>query len=80
MSKSLHSDEYRKLTDWLKAKRSEEGLSMRELAQIMGVPHSFVGKVEQRERKLDVIEYLHYCKGLGVSPTEGLRVIDKDIE
>lgn len=49
---------------------------MRELAERMDISHSFVGKVEQRERKLDVIEYLAYCDALGVSPSAGFKVIN----
>ena len=50
---------------------------MRELAQRLEKPHSFVGKVEQGERRLDVVEYVEYCRGLGVSPISGLEIIDK---
>lgn len=79
MPKSLHSAEYQKLTTWLKQQRELKGLSMRELADKMGISHSYIGKVEQRERNLDVVEYLKYCKALKISPIEGLRIIDKNI-
>ena len=52
---------------------------MRDLAKKLNTPHSFVGKTEQGERRLDVIEYLRYCNALGVSPIEGLKVIDPSI-
>ncbi len=48
---------------------------MRELATKMKTPHSFIGKVEQGERRLDVVEYIRYCKALGVSPVEGLELL-----
>lgn len=79
MNKTLHSAEYQKLTDWLKSQRVVKGLSMRELGERMDISHSFIGKVEQRERKLDVIEYLAYCDALGVSPIKGLKVIREDL-
>ena len=72
MSRTLHAPEYRKLIEWLKAARLERGLTMRELAAELGVPHSYVGKVEQCERKLDVLEYVEYCQVLGVSSEDGL--------
>lgn len=65
------------LTGWLKTQREAKGLSMRELADKMDIPHSFIGKVEQRERKLDVIEYIAYCEALGISPTEGIKLITR---
>ena len=75
MFKSLGSPENERLIAWLKEKRTSQGLSMRDLASRLDVSHSFVGKVEQQERRLDVVEYLQYCKALKVSPLEGLEVI-----
>lgn len=51
---------------------------MRALSEKIGISHSFVGKVEQNERRLDVIEYLHYCNALEVSPVDGLREVEKN--
>lgn len=50
---------------------------MRDLAEKMDVPHTFIAKIEARERRLDVIEYLNYCKYLEISPFEGLKEVDK---
>lgn len=78
MNKTLHSPDYQKLTEWLKRQREAKGMSMRELGEKLDISHSFVAKVEQRERRLDVIEYIAYCKALGVSPIDGLREIQAD--
>jgi transcriptional regulator with XRE-family HTH domain len=76
MAGSLHTEETQKLVDWLKKQRLERGLTMRDLAARLGVPHSFVGKVEQCERRLDVPEYVAYCRALEISAVEGLGVLD----
>ena len=60
---------------WLKKGREDQGLSMRALAEVLGVPHSFVQKVEMLERKLDVMEYVRYCSALGLDPKIGLDVM-----
>lgn len=78
MFKSLYSDEYQKLRNWLKEQRQSQELSMRDLGEILEVPHSFIGKIENGERRLDVIEYLQFCEALKVSPTDGLRQINPD--
>tara|TARA_B110000977_G_C10664612_1_gene333225 strand:+ start:144 stop:269 length:126 start_codon:yes stop_codon:yes gene_type:complete len=41
---------------------------MLELALRLDVPHLFIGKVEQGERRLDVIEFIQYCKLLALTP------------
>lgn len=79
MIKSINSPEGARLVAWLKQQREKKGLSMRDLAEKLGTPHSFVGKVEQRERRLDVVEFLHYCDALGVSPIDGLKAIRSKI-
>ncbi len=76
MIKTLYTSEYSKLRTWLKEQREARGLTMRELAHILDVSHSFVGKIENGERRLDVIEYLQYCEALQVNPKEGLAAID----
>ena len=75
MSKSVSSDENKVLMQWLKEQRKEKGHTMRTLSQIIGTPHSFIGKVENQERRLDIVEYIRYCKALEVDPIEGLRKI-----
>jgi len=74
MIKSTSSRKYQDLIAWLKEERERRGLSMRQLAQRLDEPHSFVGKIEQGERRLDVYEYYQYCKALGIEPQNGFRL------
>lgn len=73
--KTLYSKESKQLTDWLKEKRAESGLTIRQLAAKLGWASSIVGKIEQGERRLDVIEYISYCEALLIDPTEGVRIL-----
>ena len=75
MGKTVASEENINLTAWLKTKRKEKGHTMRSLAQVIGTPHSFIGKIEHQERRLDVIEFVRYCRALEVDPNEGLQLI-----
>lgn len=77
MGGSVSSDENKILMSWLKDKRKEKGHTMRTLSQIIGTPHSFVGKVENQERRLDIVEYIRYCRALEIDPIEGLAQIVK---
>lgn len=73
MKKTISSTEYLCLVTWLKERRQAMGLSMRELAELIGEPHSVVQKVEMLQRRLDVYEYSVYCKALGLDPREGMK-------
>ncbi|WP_199610956.1 helix-turn-helix domain-containing protein [Flocculibacter collagenilyticus] len=77
MSKTVSSEENGILTQWLKDKRQEKGHTMRSLAEILGTPHSFVGKIENQERRLDVVEFIRYCNALEIDPIEGLSKVYK---
>lgn len=72
MKKAISSPKYAALIDWLKSARIDQGLSMRDLALRLEEPHSFVQKIEILERRLDVFEYVDYCKALNLDPKDGL--------
>ncbi len=59
-----------KLAKYLKSLRKEKNYTMRPLSEIIGKPHSFVGKMEMSDRRLDVGEFIHYCKALDKDPRE----------
>lgn len=66
MSKSIYDEEYRRLIGALKAARLDAGLTQQEVADRLGRPQSFVAKVEGCERRLDVVEFMHLCRAIGV--------------
>jgi transcriptional regulator with XRE-family HTH domain len=72
MQKSVYSEEYRQLCDLLRGVRTNAGLSQRAMAERLGVPHTWVSKVESGERRLDLIECLRICRATGADPQEVL--------
>jgi transcriptional regulator with XRE-family HTH domain len=64
---------YHALGNWLRSKRQEKQLTMRQLGEALGCPHSTIGKIENNERRLDVVEFIRYCSVLEVCPVEGLN-------
>lgn len=68
MAKSIYDDEYRTLIGLLRSERIAAGLTQQQVADRVGRPQSFVAKVEGCERRLDVVEFLHLCRALGVDP------------
>lgn len=76
LRKSIHAQEHEHLRKILINRRQELGLTQRMLADRLGVIYSLVGKVEIGDRRLDVIEFITYCKALELSPIEILASID----
>jgi ribosome-binding protein aMBF1 (putative translation factor) len=61
-----HTDQIT-LQNLLRAVRKEAGISQQELAARLDKPQSFVSKYESGERRLDILEILQICKGVGIS-------------
>ncbi len=75
MKKSIYSKKQQILLTWLKEQREAQGFTMRDLGAKLKVPHTLVGKVEQGERRLDVVEFVEYCAALDLDAKEGLALI-----
>jgi transcriptional regulator with XRE-family HTH domain len=50
------------------AARQSRGVSQRELAARLGKPRSFVSKIESRERRLDMVEFVAIARALEMEP------------
>ena len=70
---SVHSKEHTKLRQLLIRRRLDLGLSQRALAERMDVVHSFVGKVETGDRRMDIFEFIEYCRALDWDASEVVR-------
>ncbi|MDC2825032.1 helix-turn-helix transcriptional regulator [Rodentibacter pneumotropicus] len=74
---SIHSAEHIWLREKLLKQRLNLGLSQRALGEKMGVLYSFIGKVETGDRRLDIFEFIKYCRGLDLEPVEILSEIEQ---
>jgi len=73
--KSVHTPEYQALLDWLRKARQAKGLTMREMAARLHVPHSWIGKVETGERRIDVVELARLCRVLDIDVHAGVDIV-----
>ncbi len=80
MRSSTYSNEYAALRAWLKTKREEKGLSLREVGELVGRHHSVIGKMEQDRRKIDVVEFVEYCHALEIDPADGIAIISQTLK
>jgi transcriptional regulator with XRE-family HTH domain len=69
----LERQKYEFLRSELKKARLDAGLLQADLASILKKPQSYISKVESGERSLNIIEFVDYCKGLGLEPSKWLK-------
>lgn len=70
MADSLRDPRYQAVIARLIALRKEAGINQRDLAAKMGQLHSFVGKVELCERRLDIVQLIDWLRALDVDEEE----------
>lgn len=75
--KTIYSPQSQRLSEWLRLQREARGLTMRQAAELINKPHSFIGEIEVGQRRLDIVEFVWYCELLGFDPVEGLNQIRK---
>jgi transcriptional regulator with XRE-family HTH domain len=73
MRKSIHTPEYAALRAHLHRLRTDAGLSQRDLAERLRVPHSWVAKVENGERRIDLVEFCWFVAACGGNPSALFR-------
>ncbi len=59
---SIHSKEYRDLIARLIAARKAAGLTQVEVAEKLGKPQSYVSKIENCQRRVDVLELKNFSE------------------
>jgi transcriptional regulator with XRE-family HTH domain len=72
-SKSIHSPEYANLIETLTCERKRLGLSQTEVGQLIGMSQSDISKIENQERRVDVLEFKCLLLAYRVSENQKLR-------
>ena len=70
LRKTLRSRGHETLIKVLVEAREKAGLTQRDLAARIKRPHSFVGRMEAGERRVDVVEFIEIARVLGADPKE----------
>ncbi|RPH24151.1 XRE family transcriptional regulator [Buttiauxella warmboldiae] len=71
---SIYSSEYQLVITALRSARRDKGMTQAQLAKALGKPQSFIAKVENGERRLDVIEFAHIAHLLSLDPADVLKM------
>ena len=73
MRKSVFTPHYDAFRERLVGMRKHAGLTQRGLAARLRREHSFVSRIEQGERRLDVVEFYWVCRACGADPILSAR-------
>lgn len=77
---SVYSEEYQLVINTLKNARKARGITQAQLAEALGKPQSFIAKVENGERRLDVVEFVYLARLVGVDVAEVVQTLVKTNE
>ena len=80
MEKTIYNEHYRELLVWLRQERKKRKLTMRDVAATLQVPPSWICKIEQGERRLDVWEFSELCEVIGCDAHDGLTYLQQKEE
>jgi transcriptional regulator with XRE-family HTH domain len=75
MAKAQHAQRYRHLPGLLRQIREDRGFTQRALAAKLGVTHVFVHKSEIGERRVDITEFMDWCRACSVDPEAAFRTL-----
>ncbi|QDX28099.1 helix-turn-helix transcriptional regulator [Sphingomonas suaedae] len=70
--KTPFEEPYIAIIDSLVRRRKQIGVSQIELAAALGYDQSFVSRIERRQRRLDVWEFVRFCRALELNPGDVL--------
>lgn len=76
--KSAFGDPYKEIIDRLVARRRELNMTQTDVGLAFGEDQSFISRVERRQRRIDVHEFVRLCRALDVEPGTVLTGIKEE--
>ena len=74
--KTIYQQRYQTLIDCLISARKQAKLTQADIAHQLGKPQSYIAKIEGKDRKIDVLEYVEICEVLDLQPSEIIKIIE----
>ncbi|UPT63430.1 MAG: helix-turn-helix domain-containing protein [Hyphomonadaceae bacterium JAD_PAG50586_4] len=75
MPRSVFTDAYASFREALVAARKSARVTQVELAERLGKPQQFVSKIENGDRRVDLIEFVAICRALRVEPKDAFAAV-----
>ena len=76
MKKTIYSREYDMFRRMFKEERERLGLTQTQLGTLLGTHQPFVARIEAGQRRLDLVEFIHIMRKMGVVPTAFLKRLE----
>ena len=73
MPKAQHERGYRAVPKLLQQMRKDAGLTQRQLGAKLRKPQSWIYNCETANRRVDISEFLRWCRACGIDPQEGFN-------
>lgn len=80
MKKSTYTEQRKRLTALLRKMRVEAGLSQTKLAELIDREQTVVSRIENDNRRLDILEIREICLALGITFEEFARRLEKALK
>jgi transcriptional regulator with XRE-family HTH domain len=71
--KTLYRREQAVLAEFLRELRTRSGLTQADLAPLLGRPQNRVSDLERGGRRVDVVEFIDYCRALQYEPLDAFE-------
>lgn len=79
MRKSLYTAGQQQIAETIRAMRQEAGLTQRGLAASLKRPLNVVSRIEQGQRRVDLLEWVALCRACKADPVEVGRELLKQL-
>lgn len=75
-TRDWHEPAYEVVIEHLVARRKARRLTQVDIAAIMKTDQSQISKIERRERRLDLIDFVRYCIAVDLDPTALIHKVE----
>jgi len=75
--KTIFNPKYKEMIESLKSIRIKQGISQRDLANKLGMAHSYVGRIETCQRRVDVLDLISILRALNLTNAEIMKFLQQ---
>ncbi|MFO7482812.1 helix-turn-helix domain-containing protein [Oceanibaculum nanhaiense] len=72
-ARDITDNDYARLIEILIERRKAAGLTQGDLVPVLRKDQTGISKIERRQRRLDVIDFVRYCEAIGADPATLLQ-------